>query len=821
MTNLINGTSSDDTLDGTSAQDVFIGSAGNDRIDGGDAGYNQIDYAGSPSDYTFTQNNDGTVTVKKPNGGTDIISNIGGFWFVDAGVWMPLSDVLATNNDDETFTGTDGDDRFIADTGNDIYEAGAGDDSVQYLGRPSDYTLTRNVEGDITVVKPDGTSDTLRDVETVEFRDLDAIELVFADDIPVVAVGNNIIIGGPEDDYIDGTDANDDISSGGGVDVINGSKGNDNIDGGGAEYDQVDYDGAASDYTFTKNDDGSVTVVKPDGGIDTLKNIDGFWFKGSQEWKPLSEVLSDTDGGNTGGPIEGTDGDDYLSGTDGDDTINAGEGVDVINGSEGNDVINGGDAGYNQIDYDGARSEYIFTDNGDGTFSVTKPDGGMDTISDIGGFWFKGECKWYSIEDVCSPEPEPEEVCAEIEGSSMIWEGLTNAPKEYTVKLDEVVTEDTWVTVKIGSDTAQQTDGTGYKDFNVYYGPNVKNGQPFNPGTIKGEDVIYYTTNQTQQKNVEKVWLNDKIYRTGNTDGDGNARDNIVGVDNLIHDFLVYDSDGEIVSGDTVKVLVKAGEKTSEAFSIQANKEVEVGAKTNKGSNGDVEGNETFTLSVESVGDCLVKDNCLEVTIKDHKASVSPIVLDLNGDGEIGVTGETSSHQKDVDDEVVNTVQFDIDADGELDTIEWVDGSGDGILVDLSKVGENGSIDGSALFGDEGGKYANGYEKLKVFDKDGDGMVSGVELEGLGLWIDDGDAVLEDGEMQTAKEAGVSSISTDMKIVLDDEGRELMQSTAEVNGETILSEDVWFAESTQNQDELVNLNEEMNKEVILEDCFVG
>lgn len=815
MVNVINGTSSNDTLDGTTAQDIFIGTTGNDRIDGGDTGYNQIDYQGAPSDYTFTQNNDGTVTVKKPNGGIDTISNIGGFWFAGTGVWMTLSDVLAT--DDETFTGTDGNDRFIADTGNDIYEGGAGTDSVQYKGLATSYTLTRNTDGDISVVKPDGTTDTLRGVETVEFIDLDAIKVILANEIPVVAVSNNIIVGGPEDDYIIGTDANDDITSGGGVDVIKGSKGNDNIDGGGAEYDQIDYDGAASDYTFTKNDDGSVTVVKPDGGIDTLKNIDGFWFKGSAEWKPLSEVLSDTDGGDTGGVIEGTNGADYLLGTDGDDTFNAGKGVDVIDGSKGNDTINGGDTGYNQIDYDGARADYTFTDNGNGTISIAKPDGGVDTVSDIGGFWFKGEAKWYSLEEVCAEvtEPEPELVNAKIVGSNMIWEGLTLAPKEYTVKLDEVVTEDTWVTVKVGSQTAQQTDGTGYKDFNVYYG-----NPSYNPGTITGEDVIYYTTNQTQQNNVEKVWLNDPIYRTGNTDGDGNARDNIVGVDNLIHDFLVYDSDGNIVSGDTVRVLVKAGEKTSEAFSIKANKEVEVGVKTNKGSNGDKEGNETFTLSVESVGDCIVEENCLEVIIKDHVSSVSPIVLDLNSDGEIGVTGETTSRQKDGDDEVVSTVQFDLDADGDLDTIEWVDGSGDGILVDLSKIGEDGSIDGSALFGDEGGKYANGYEKLEAFDKDGDGMVSGAELEGLGLWIDDGDAILEEGEMQTAEEAGVSSISTDMQIVLDDQGRELMQSTAEVNGETILSEDVWFAESTIVEEELTVLQEDMNQEICL-DCLVA
>ena len=174
---------------------------------------------------------------------------------------------------------------------------------------------------------------------------------------------------------------------------------------------------------------------------------------------------------------------------------------------------------------------------------------------------------------------------------------------------------------------------------------------------------------------------------------------------------------------------------------------------------------------------------------------ISPIAVDLNGDGEIGVTGETSSIQKDEDAELGRTVEFDLDADGDLDTVEWFDGSGDGILVNMDKIGEDGAIDGSALFGDEGGKYANGYEKLGAEDTNNDGLITGDELDNLGLWVDDGDAVLEEGELVSAEEAGVTSVSTDMQIVKDSEGRDLMQSEAEVNGETVMTEDVWFAQA--------------------------
>ena len=98
----------------------------------------------------------------------------------------------------------------------------------------------------------------------------------------------------------------------------------------------------------------------------------------------------------------------------------------------------------------------------------------------------------------------------------------------------------------------------------------------------------------------------------------------------------------------------------------------------------------------------------------------------MNADGQIGVTGETSSHQKQSSDPMGATVKFDIDADDAEETMEWFDGAGDGILVDTTKIGADGSIDGSALFGDEGGKYSNGYEKLAGLDANSDGQITGI-----------------------------------------------------------------------------------------------
>ncbi len=185
----------------------------------------------------------------------------------------------------------------------------------------------------------------------------------------------------------------------------------------------------------------------------------------------------------------------------------------------------------------------------------------------------------------------------------------------------------------------------------------------------------------------------------------------------------------------------------------------------------------------------------IDAGFKTNITNDSPIMFDLNGDGEIGVTGETTSQDKVDISSIGDTVSFDLDGDGVNEQIEWSDGKGDGFLVDMTKIGADGAIDGSALFGDEGGKFANGYEKLALHDADGDGMLTGSELDNLAVWIDNGDGILFEDEMVSLSDAGVTSISTQMQMVTDEEGRGLMQSVAEINGETVLTEDVWFVEA--------------------------
>jgi len=93
---------------------------------------------------------------------------------------------------------------------------------------------------------------------------------------------------------------------------------------------------------------------------------------------------------------------------------------------------------------------------------------------------------------------------------------------------------------------------------------------------------------------------------------------------------------------------------------------------------------------------------------------------------------------------------------------EWIKGTGDGFLV--WDHNNNGIIDDNtemmSEFDIEGNKeFNNGFEKLAhYFDKDNDGIIKGNELNGLKFWVDDGDAITEDGELQTLASYGIMEI---------------------------------------------------------------
>ena len=257
---------------------------------------------------------------------------------------------------------------------------------VEYPGSASDYTIVHNLNDTFSITKPDGSTDIVADIDGIWFRDE-------AKWHPIDAVASPAIVTGitDGDDRIRGTNEDDVIDGLGGNDVVVGSAGSDTIYLGDGN-DQIDYIGFAADYAFVRDAEGTVQVTKPNGGIDSLIGVEGVWFIDEAQWYAVEAITASME------VTPATDGNDIISGTSGDDLINGLGGEDVVYESAGNDIINLGD-GYDQMDFKGALADYIFTQNDDGSLMVTKPDGGVDILTGVDGFWFTQGETWISAED--------------------------------------------------------------------------------------------------------------------------------------------------------------------------------------------------------------------------------------------------------------------------------------------------------------------------------------------------------------------------------------------------------------------------------------
>lgn len=138
----------------------------------------------------------------------------------------------------------------------------------------------------------------------------------------------------------------------------------------------------------------------------------------------------------------------------------------------------------------------------------------------------------------------------------------------------------------------------------------------------------------------------------------------------------------------------------------------------------------------------------------DMPVSVTPIVLDLDGDGKIEASnGNYLPHSSDLSKDVV---MFDFYGNGFPVACEWV-GTNDGLLC---RPNADGSVTGLNLFGDASG-YNNGYEQLASLDKDSDGQLTGGELSGLMVWTDlNHNGVADKDEVKSVEELGITSIAT-------------------------------------------------------------
>lgn len=205
---VINGTSGNDQLDGTSGDDIIDGGSGNDVINGR-AG-NDILIGGNGRDTI-----DGGA-------GDDTIDGGDGGDFVDGG---DGDDTIDTGNGPDVVFGGSGDDTITPGNGPDVVDGGDGDDTIDTGNGPD---VVDGGDGD------------------------DTISLGNGPDQGTGGAGDDTIYGGRGPDTLSGGDGDDTLFGGGARDVLSGGDGNDTLDG-----------GANNDTMY--GDDGDDTLILTSG----------------------------------------------------------------------------------------------------------------------------------------------------------------------------------------------------------------------------------------------------------------------------------------------------------------------------------------------------------------------------------------------------------------------------------------------------------------------------------------------------------------------------------------------------------------------------
>ncbi len=90
-------------------------------------------------------------------------------------IGTPLPDNLEGTPENDSIWALASDDRILGSLGSDLINGGSGTDTVVYDGNRSEFELTLLSDGRITVLKPDGSTDTLTSIERIDLVDGDYV----------------------------------------------------------------------------------------------------------------------------------------------------------------------------------------------------------------------------------------------------------------------------------------------------------------------------------------------------------------------------------------------------------------------------------------------------------------------------------------------------------------------------------------------------------------------------------------------------------------------------------------------------------------------
>lgn len=366
----VRATHYDDTLLGSDRDEGFAALGGNDHIDGGDGFdiYEAGDLFPSYGDVHPGVTLTGIFVDLALETATDMVGDTDTLIGIEGAVGGELADTLDGTDQENFFSGLEGDDLIDGRGGADTITAGDGDDTIRgglgtdnlsggdgddlFVGTAAQLagdTITDLEFGD--VVQVEGATSLQASIvggslnidedgngsvdAVVNLTGASGTVLVVGDEIhfineepepppfvPDTGPGSDFVPGDPSDTAIYANDGNDSIYGGGGSDTVYGGEGDDHAFGG--EQDDVVFGG---------------------GGNDTVGGGDGADAVGGGRGDDQVSAGAGNDaayGGAGSDHVFGGVGDDTAFGGVGDDMVDGGDGDDIIWGGAGSDLLYGG-----------------------------------------------------------------------------------------------------------------------------------------------------------------------------------------------------------------------------------------------------------------------------------------------------------------------------------------------------------------------------------------------------------------------------------------------------------------------------------------------
>lgn len=334
--NVIEGTSGDDSLVGTSEPDMLIGLAGNDTLNGGSGADHMIGGLGNDS---YTVDNSGDLIIESELEGIDLVTSSVSYHLGEnvenltlsgsaySGHGNELDNSITGNSLANYLSGGAGDDSLVGNNGNDELDGDSGNDILNG-GSGSDYM--RGGEGDdLYIVGSAG--DTVEEwmlegVDTVQ----SSVTYTLSDNVEHLTLTGSSAISGS------GNDLQNSLIGNSGVNTLRGYAGDDYLDGKAGNDTMI---GGQGDDTYQVGSTGDVVTELAGEGSDTVVSIVTYTLSSNVEHLTLTGTAAINGTGNAlSNTLLGNSNNNSLSGLAGDDLLEGMGGTDTLTGGLGNDT---------------------------------------------------------------------------------------------------------------------------------------------------------------------------------------------------------------------------------------------------------------------------------------------------------------------------------------------------------------------------------------------------------------------------------------------------------------------------------------------------